>query len=332
MSGADLSPDTRANAPAERSPALQPTAPATRRGPAGMGHRPRLDHRGARLALVVLGATALIACLLPWLPLPDPTTGDLPDQLQGPSASHWFGTDALGRDLLSRTLLGVRSSLQIGVLAALVSLSLGVTIGAVAGFSGRVVDGLLMRMVDFLYGIPFICLVIFLLAILRDHEPALRAIGFSRSTVVFLAVGATTWLTMARLVRNEVARIRAQPFVESAIALGLPRRQILLRHILPNAYGVIAVALTMTIPSIVMYEAFLSFLGLGLEAPDVSLGRLCKEGVEGLSPLSTAWWLIAFPGGALLILMLSFSLLGDGIRDAVAEDRPGKTRGVRARA
>ncbi|MBI4879618.1 MAG: ABC transporter permease [Planctomycetes bacterium] len=273
------------------------------------------EHRAALLALLVLGALALLSLLVPFLPLQDPGGVALAEQLEGPSARHWFGTDALGRDLFARTLVGVRSSLFIGLLGAFVSLFIGVAVGAVAGFSGRVLDGLLMRMVDALYGIPFICLVIFLLAVLRDHEPALRAHGITRETVLYTVVGATTWLTMARLVRNEVVTLRARPFVEAARALGIPGRRILARHILPNTLGIILVALTLTIPSIVLYEAFLSFLGLGIEPPGVSLGLLAAEGVEAISPVHASWWMIAFPGAALALLLLSFSLLGDGLRD-----------------
>jgi oligopeptide transport system permease protein len=280
-------------------------------------------HRGARAALLILGLMGLLALLAPWLPLADPGAGELSDQLHAPRGSHWFGTDTLGRDLFARTLSGIRSSLFIGLLGALVSLVIGVLVGALAGFSGRLVDGLLMRLVDVLYGIPFICLVIFLLAVLRDHEPVLRAHGITRETVLYTVVGATTWLTMARLVRNEVVRLRGQPFVEAARAQGLTGSRILIRHLLPNALGVIVVALTMTIPSVLLYEAFLSFLGLGIEPPGVSLGLLAAEGVEALGPLHLSWWLIVFPGGALALLLLSFSLLGDGLRD-VLDPRDGR--------
>jgi len=268
-----------------------------------------------RAAGGIVAAFALLAVALPLLPLPDPSLTSLPDQLRGPHAGHWFGTDALGRDVFSRTMFGVRSSLWIATLAASVSLVIGVLVGAVAGFSRPKVDALLMRFVDVLYGIPFICLVIFLLAVLRDHEPWLRTHGITRETVLYLLVGGTSWLTMARLVRNEVARLRSLPFVEAARALGLPERRVLLRHVLPNAFGIILVALTLTIPSIVLYEAFLSFLGLGIEPPGVSLGLLAAEGVEVLTPIHSAWWMVAFPGGALALLLLALSLLGDAARD-----------------
>ncbi|MFG0317058.1 MAG: ABC transporter permease [Planctomycetota bacterium JB042] len=268
-----------------------------------------------RAALGVLAAALLVSLALPWLPVGDPSAAALPDQLRPPDGSHWFGTDALGRDVLARTLFGVRSSLWIGLLAAAVSLALGVLVGAVAGFSRPRVDAALMRLVDVLYGIPFICLVIFLLAVLREHEPWLRAHGITRETVLYLVVGGTSWLTMARLVRNEVVRLKSLPFVESARALGLPARRVLFRHVLPNAYGVILVALTLTIPSIVLYEAFLSFLGLGIEPPGVSLGLLAAEGIESITPVHAAWWLIVFPGGALALILLALSLVGDAARD-----------------
>jgi oligopeptide transport system permease protein len=245
------------------------------------------------------------------------TETHLARQLEAPSSAAWFGTDLLGRDVFGRTLLGIRSSLAIGLLAALVSLVIGVLVGATAGWCGGKIDSLLMRFVDLLYGIPFICLVIFLLAVLRDHEPALRAHGITRETVLYACVGGTTWLTMARLVRNEVARIKSLPYVEAARALGLGDLRTMVRHVLPNAFGVIVVALTLSIPSILQYEAFLSFLGLGIESPGVSLGLLSAEGVEALSPVYGAWWLIAFPGLALALLLLGFSLLGDALRDAL---------------
>lgn len=283
-------------------------------------------HRAASTSLIFLIAITLLALATPYLSLQDPSLSSLPHQLMAPDGDHWFGTDALGRDVFSRTLYGIRSSIFIALLAATVSLIIGVLVGAVSGFSGRFTDAFLMRMVDVLYGIPFICLVIFLLAILRDHEPALRAHGITRATILYLVVGGTTWLTMARLVRNEVMRLRAQPFVEAARALGLPRRRILMRHIIPNTLGVVVVSLTLTIPSIVLYEAFLSFLGLGIEPPSVSLGLLSAEGIESISPVHAAWWLVVFPGGALVVLLLAVSLLGDGLRDRLD---PQTRQGVR---
>ncbi|MCC7170897.1 MAG: ABC transporter permease [Planctomycetes bacterium] len=275
--------------------------------------------RTGRVAGFVLVLLAAVAMLAPWLGLPDPSAQDLGNQLAPPSGSHWFGTDSLGRDVFSRTIFGVRASCTIGLLAAAVTLVIGVTVGAIAGYFGRRVDALLMRFVDFLYGIPFICLVIFVLAVLRDHEPTLRAHGIDRSAILFMAVGATTWLTMARLVRNEVARLATLPFVEAARSLGASPARILLRHVLANAVGVILVALTLTVPSILLYEAFLSFLGLGLEPPAVSLGLLAAEGASALSPLTKPWWLIAFPGGVLALLLLALSVLGDGMRERLDE-------------
>lgn len=275
--------------------------------------------RTGRVAGSVLVLLAAVAVTAPLLGLADPSAQDLGNQLAPPSPAHWFGTDSLGRDVLARTVFGVRASCMIGLLAAAVTLVIGVTVGAMAGFCGRRVDALLMRFVDFLYGIPFICLVIFVLAVLRDHEPTLRARGIDRGVILFMAVGATTWLTMARLVRNEVARLSTLPFVEAARSLGASPTRILVRHVLANSVGVILVALTLTVPSILLYEAFLSFLGLGLEPPAVSLGLLAAEGASSLSPLTKPWWLIAFPGGVLALLLLALSVLGDGLRERLDE-------------
>lgn len=280
-------------------------------------------HRAGRVAAVTLAVLAAIALLAPVLPLAEPGAQNLGRQLEPPSADHWFGTDSLGRDVLARTVFGVRASCTIGLLAAAVTLVIGVVVGALAGFCGRRVDALLMRFVDFLYGIPFICLVIFVLAVLRDYEPTLRAHGIDRGAILFMAVGATTWLTMARLVRNEVARLSTLPFVEAARALGASPARILLRHVLKNTVGVILVALTLTVPSILLYEAFLSFLGLGLEPPAVSLGLLAAEGANALSPLTKPWWLIAFPGGVLALLLLALSVLGDGLRERLDQGIKG---------
>ena len=280
-----------------------------------------LRHTSLRLGAPLLLGLATVAVVAPWLPLADPGAARLADQLLEPGAGRWFGTDTLGRDLLSRTLFGIRSSLFIGLLGGLVSLGIGVLVGALAGFSGPRLDNLLMRMVDLIYGIPFICLVIFLLAVLRDHEPVLRSHGITRETVLYCVVGATTWLTMARMVRTEIIRLRGQPFAEAARALGLSKSRILCRHLLPNTFGIIMVTLTMTIPSILLYEAFLSFLGLGIEPPGVSLGLLAAEGVDALSPIHLSWWMVLFPGGALALLLLSFSLVGDGLRDVLDPHR-----------
>lgn len=275
--------------------------------------------KSGTVAATVLALLATLALVAPVLPLRDPSAQDLASQLAPPSGEHWFGTDSLGRDVFARTVFGVRASCTIGLLAAAVTLVIGVTVGAIAGYCGRRIDALLMRFVDFLYGIPFICLVIFVLAVLRDYEPTLRAHGIDRGAILFMAVGATTWLTMARLVRNEVARLATLPFVEAARSLGASPTRILVRHVLSNAVGVILVALTLTVPSILLYEAFLSFLGLGLEPPAVSLGLLAAEGASALSPLTKPWWLIAFPGGVLALLLLALSVLGDGLRERLDE-------------
>lgn len=257
------------------------------------------------------------------------TAPDLARRLEPPSSRHPFGTDALGRDVLARTALGVRTSLRIAVLAACVALLVGAVVGTAAGLRGGMTDALLMRAVDILYALPFVCLVLYLLAVLRDFEPTLRAIGIDRTTIVFVAVGLTTWLTPARMVRAEVRSLAHRPFVLASRALGCRRLQLVRGHVLPHAAPTLLVALTLAVPQILLYEAFLSFLGLGVEEPAVSLGRLAAEGTEALTPLTRPWWLVAFPGGALSLLVFAANLVGDGLRDLLA--RSPHAFGERAR-
>jgi oligopeptide transport system permease protein len=228
------------------------------------------------------------------------------------------GRDLLGRDVLSRILWGARISLAVGLVATLVSLAIGVLYGAAAGFAGGWVDDALMRLVDVLYSIPFIFVAIFLITILNAEENAawMARHGVSKITVFFAVVGAMSWLTMARVVRGQVISLRTEPFVEAAVALGASRRRIVLRHLLPNLASIVLVYLTLTIPRVMLFEAFLSFLGLGVEPPDVSWGVLAREGIEALSPVRISWWLVLFPSAALGTTLLALNFLGDGLRDA----------------
>lgn len=221
----------------------------------------------------------------------------------GPSLQHWFGTDLLGRDLLTRTLYGGRVSLMVGVAATAVSLLIGVLYGALAGFVGGRLDATMMRIVDILYALPFTITVIILM------------VYFGRSFVLlFIAIGAVEWLTMARIVRGQVMSIREKEFVEATVVMGLSRRRIILRHILPNVLGPVIVYTTLTIPNIMILEAFLSFLGLGVQPPMSSWGLLIKEGVEAMQPF---WWMLVFPSVALSVTLFSLNFLGDGLRDAL---------------
>ena len=261
-------------------------------------------NRAALLSGVLLLAIGLLAALAPWLPgLADPTAQDLALSATPPSPAHWFGTDELGRDTLARVLHGGRISLLVGLVGTLVSLLIGVTWGAIAGYRGGTLDEIMMRVVDVLYSLPYIFLVILLL------------VFFSRSLVMlFVALGLVQWLTMARIVRGQVLSLRNQTFVEAARALGADDRNIIFRHIVPNTLGPVIVYTTLTVPAVILQEAFLSFLGLGVQPPAASWGTLVSDGAKVLALFP---WLVIFPGVALSLTLLAFNFLGDGLRDAL---------------
>ena len=262
--------------------------------------------RAAVISAGVLVAIALLALLGPMLSPYSQQALDWqhiasPPQL---STGHWLGTDRLGRDLLVRTLQGVRISLVIGLLATLVSLLIGVTWGAVAGYVGGRLDELLMRTVDVLSTLPYIFIVIILSTI------------FARGNVyvLFVAIGAVGWLTMARIVRGQTLSLKRREFVEAAIVMGAGRRAIVARHIVPNLIGPVVVYATLTIPQLILYESFLSFLGLGVQEPLASLGSLINLGAR---EIESASWMLLVPAGFLVVLLICFNFLGDGLRDAL---------------
>jgi oligopeptide transport system permease protein len=228
------------------------------------------------------------------------------------------GRDELGRDVLARVFWGARISLIVGLVAAGVSLVIGVTYGAVAGYVGGFVDNLMMRIVDVLYSVPFIFVVIFLLTILSQEDVKLwlEIHGIDRIAIFFVVVGAIYWLTMARVVRGQVISLKTEPFVEAARAIGVSQTRIIARHIFPNLLSVVIVYLTLTIPRVMLFEAFLSFLGLGVEPPDVSWGLLANEGIRVITPVRIYWWLILFPSLALGTTLFALNFLGDRLRDA----------------
>ena len=228
------------------------------------------------------------------------------------------GRDKLGRDILSRIFWGARVSLIVGVVATLVSLVIGVTYGAVSGYAGGWVDNVMMRIVDVLYSVPFIFLVIFMISILGQDENKewLESQGVDRIMIFYFVVGAIYWLTMARVVRGQVVSLRNEQFVEAARSLGVSQIAIVFRHIVPNLLSIVLVYLTLTIPRVVLFEAFLSFLGLGVEPPDVSWGLLANEGIQVITPIKIYWWLIVFPSIAIGVTLFALNFLGDGLRDA----------------
>lgn len=220
-----------------------------------------------------------------------------------PGARHWLGTDQLGRDLLTRMGWGALISLSVGLLATAVALLIGVLYGAIAGYVGGKLDALMMRFVELVYAIPFTIFVILLMVFFGQ-----------KFWLLFVAIGAVEWLTMSRIVRAQVMALKRQEFVEAAVALGLRRRVIILRHMIPNALGPIIVYATLTIPMVMLLEAFLSFLGLGVPPPMSSWGVLIKEGAEVMREYP---WLLLFPGGAFALTLFSLNFIGDGLRDAL---------------
>jgi peptide/nickel transport system permease protein/oligopeptide transport system permease protein len=244
-------------------------------------------------------------------------------QFLPPGAQHWFGTDVHGRDVFSRVLYGAHISLLVGLVGTVVSLVIGVLWGAVAGYIGGRVDGFLMRIVDVLYSLPSIIFVIVLLTTLGEllkqshftqNSPALEK--QLRVMFLFVGLGAISWLTMARIVRGQVLSLRTRAFVEASRVLGAKPARILARHIIPNILGVVITYLALTMPAIILYESFLSFLGMGVEPPMASWGTLISEGVSQINPIRIYWWLIVFPGGMLVTTLLALNFVGDGLRDA----------------
>jgi oligopeptide transport system permease protein len=231
-----------------------------------------------------------------------------------PSAKHWFGTDKLGRDQLTRVMYGGRISVSVGICATLVSLTIGVLYGSIAGFVGGKTDVVLMRVVDILYALPFTVFVILLMVFTRELASRLNLGVEWTLYVMFGAIGAVEWLTMARIVRGQVQSLARQEFVEAARALGLRRRRIILRHMIPNVLGPVAVYTTLTIPAVMLLEAFLSFLGLGVQPPMSSWGTMIKDGAELMEEFP---WLLVIPAGFFSLTLFSLNFLGDGLRDAL---------------
>ena len=253
--------------------------------------------------LAVIVFFILVAALTPWIAPYGYAQQNLELGASPPSLAHWLGTDVFGRDLLTQILYGGRISLAVGFLATAVALLIGVTWGAVAGYAGGRVDAVMMRLVDILYALPFMIFIVLLMVV------------FGRNMLLlFLAIGAVEWLTMARIMRAQVQSLRQQEFVEAAISLGLSPATIIRRHLVPNALGPIIVYTTLTIPSVMLLEAFLSFLGLGVQPPQTSWGLLISYGAETLEEYP---WLLLYPGLALTLTLFSLNFLGDGLRDAL---------------
>ena len=319
-------------------------------------------NRASWYALVFLMIFGGISILAPVLPLPSPTAIDLQVEPQPPIApwtelgndgfrreywdlnavdeslvdlrqmifgdwqlGNWMGTDAKGRDILSRIIWGSRTSILVAIAATLCSLLIGVSYGATSGFFGGRIDNLMMRIVDVLYSIPFIFVVIFLITIVNEYRTELEDNwGINREVVFYVVIGAIYWLTMARVVRGQVLSLRETEFVEAARVIGASSARIVFVHLVPNVLSIVIVYLTLTIPAVMLFEAFLSFLGLGIEPPKVSWGLLAVDGAEVINPVRIYWWLIVFPAAAMGSTLLALNVLGDGLRDALDPKLRGK--------
>ena len=275
------------------------------RGFAGDAIRRLRANPAAVLALGVI-CTVVVATLLgPWL---NPNNTETLDWLHvaarpGLESAHWFGTDRLGRDLYARTLAGTRVSIAIGLVASILSILVGVSYGAISGYVGGRTDQTMMRIIEILSGLPLIFFVIFLTVIFGRSE-----------SLLFISIGAVGWLTMARIVRGQTLSIRQQDFIAAAVASGAGAGRIIAKHVVPNVIGPVIVYATLTVPQIILFESFLSFLGLGIQEPGASLGTLIAEGV---GEMEAAPWMLWVPGSFLAALLLCLNIFGDGLRDAL---------------
>ena len=272
--------------------------------------RNRLALFGAVFLLLIV----LLSVFAPWLTQYEYFEQDLVLGAIGPCREHWFGTDTLGRDLFTRVSYGGRISLLVGACATSVSLTIGVLWGTISGYFGGHIDRVMMRIVDIMYALPFTIFVILLMVCFDDVEVRWIDPQLFTLLLLFMAIGAVEWLTMARIVRGQVLTLKQQAFIEAAVTLGLSRRRIILRHLVPNVLGPIIVYTTLTIPSVMLLEAFLSFLGLGVQPPMSSWGLLINEGADAMEEYP---WMLIFPGLFLSVSLFALNFLGDGLRDAL---------------
>ncbi len=257
-------------------------------------------NRRAWACLIALATMAGLTILIPWISAHDYRSANYPSVNIAPDGRFWMGTDGNARDLMVRVFRGGRISFAVGFLATLISLSVGVTYGAVSAFAGGKTDLLLMRIVDILYGLPTMFVVIIIMTFVK---------GF---VVVFLVLGLLSWLTISRIVRGQILSLKEREFVEAARALGTGSTAIIFRHLIPNILGPVIVYATLTVPSVMLQESFLSFLGLGISEPETSWGGLISEGAGALF----LWWRVTFPGACMALTLFCLNAVGDGLRDA----------------
>ncbi|HTF58010.1 MAG TPA: ABC transporter permease [Planctomycetota bacterium] len=281
---------------------LETLAEVESRSPGRMALRRFFKNRRAVICIVLLAIVGLATLIVPWVTRHDYRESDWEYTYGKPNGTYWMGTDALGRDLMVRVFLGGRISFAIGFLATAVSVIIGVAYGATSAFAGGRVDQVMMRFVDILYGLPYMLVVIIIMA-LTESKSVL---------IVFLVLGSFGWLTISRIVRGQVLSLRERDFVEAARALGVGAPAIIWRHLIPNILGPVIVYTTLAIPSVMLAESFLSFLGLGVSEPETSWGVLISQGQQALE----RWWFVTFPGAALAITLFCLNSIGDGLRDA----------------
>jgi peptide/nickel transport system permease protein/oligopeptide transport system permease protein len=290
--------------------------------PPGAWQRLRRN-RAATIAMILLASITAFAILGPPLLHTDPhsTTGE---QFQAPSHRHLFGTDVNGRDVFARVIEGARISLLVGLSGAMISFFIGTSYGLIAGYVGGKTDALMMRFVEILYAIPRLIIIIIASFI---FDPIVKEnladvwngalVGYSKILILVLALGLIEWLTMARIVRGQVLSLKNQQFITAARSLGQSHTRIIVRHVAPNLIGVVVVYLTLTIPAVILDESFLSFLGLGVQAPQASWGSLLADGAQVINPIRSYWWLLVFPALVMSMTLLALNFVGDGLRDAL---------------
>lgn len=288
---------------------------------------PRALRRIARNPTAWVSAAILLAivgaCVIGPFFLPASLGNPSANQYAPPSWQHPFGTDLNGRDQLYRVLTGGRISLIVGLCGAAVSLFIGTAWGLVAGYAGGRVDAVMMRVVDVLYSVPRLIFILIAINAFNAHLQLLASglgwewlVQSSRIAILIITLGVIEWLTMARIVRGQVLALKSRQFITAAKALGQSHAAILLRHLLPNLGGIILIYLTLTIPAVIIDESFLSFLGLGIQAPQASWGSLLADGAGAINPLKSFWWLLVFPAACMSLTLLSLNFLGDALRDA----------------
>ncbi|HEX6593654.1 MAG TPA: ABC transporter permease [Bacillota bacterium] len=263
-----------------------------------------VQNKMAMLGLIFLIVLAIMAIIGPVLSPYEVNKQDLPNQYQPPSLEHWFGTDAAGRDVFTRTWYGARISLFVGLMAAIIDVTIGIIYGGISGYKGGRTDDIMMRIIEILYGLPYLLVVILLLVVLG---PSL--------TTIIIALTVTGWVGMARIVRGQVLQIKNYEFVLASKSFGAKTSRIIRKNLLPNTMGPIIVQMTLTVPSAIFAEAFLSFIGLGIQAPYASWGVMANDSLSAI--LSGNWWTLFFPAFFISFTMFAFNVLGDGLQDAL---------------